>query len=144
MIRSFTQLRAHLLLAVICLGLTSPSLIAGGEPPEQNAAEEVVVELKGDADKAAVGWERIQAGALLIDVRTSGEFESGHIEGSLNIPHSDIEALKEAIGSELDREVVLYCRSGGRAGRALKQLEALGYSNVYNASGYDALEATKP
>jgi phage shock protein E len=142
--RNFPTFRTSLLMAMICLGLIAPPVFASGGPPVNKATKTVAVELKGDATKAAVGWERIQDGALLIDVRSAKEHEGGHIEGSLNIPHTDIDALTEAIGPELDRSIVLYCRSGRRAGRAQDQLESLGYSNVYNASGYDALEATKP
>ncbi len=75
---------------------------------------------------------------------TADEHEGGHIEGSLNIPHSEIARLADAIGPEKDRAVVFYCRSGGRAGRAQEALEDLGYTGIFNASGYDALVATRP
>ncbi len=86
----------------------------------------------------------IESGALLIDVRSAGEFEVGHIPGSVNIPHTEIETLAQAIGPGLDRSVVFYCASGRRAGRAQEQLKQLGYTGLFNASGYDALLASKP
>ena len=142
--RNIPTLKTSLFLVMVCLGLIATPVFASGGPPVNKAAEKVTVELKGDATKAAVGWERIQDGALLIDVRSVKEHEEGHIEGSLNILHTDIDALTKAIGPELDRSVVVYCRSGRRSGRALDQLKSLGYSNIYNATGYDALEATQP
>ena len=128
-------------IAVLFTASASTTALAYGGPP---AAEAAKAELRGDADLATVGWERIGAGALLIDVRSSDEFSNGHIEGALNIPHSDIDALKAAIGPDTQRSVVLYCGSGRRADRALDKLESLGYSNIYNASGLDALQATQP
>jgi phage shock protein E len=107
-------------------------------------ANPVVAELKGNAEAASAGWELIEKGALLIDVRSATEYEGGHIEGSINIPHSEIDALKQAIGSELDRSVVFYCGSGRRADKVRLQLEAEGFTGIFNASGLDAMEATRP
>ena len=97
----------------------------------------------GDVKAASSGLELIESGALLIDVRSEEEFKSGHLEGSVNIPHTDLDALKAAIGSEKDRSVVLYCRSGNRAGRVLDALAKLGYTEIYNATGYTALVAAQ-
>jgi len=110
----------------------------GSEP--QAAAQEV----KGDVRAAAQAWELIEGGALVIDVRTPEEFGEGHIEGALNIPYTETAALAEAIGPDKERPVVLYCRSGRRSGVALKQLEGLGFSKLFNGTGYTALEATRP
>ena len=130
------------LCSALALALTFQPAFAGGDAPMQKSADNMADTIRGDVVAARVGWELISQGALLIDVRSSGEYESGHIEGSLNIPHSEIAALAEAIGPEMDRSVVFYCRSGGRAGRAHKALEDLGYTGIFNASGYDALTVT--
>jgi len=100
--------------------------------------------VKGDVNAAAQAWPMIQQGALLIDVRSAEEFAAGHLDDALNIVHSDIDALARAIGDDPARSVVLYCRSGKRAGEALKALEARGFTGVFNASGLEALEATRP
>lgn len=99
---------------------------------------------KGDVNAAAQAWPMIQQGALVIDVRSVEEFSAGHLDGALNIVHTDTDALAQAIGDDHARSVVLYCRSGKRAGDALKALEARGYTGVFNASGLEALEATRP
>jgi rhodanese-related sulfurtransferase len=56
-------------------------------------------------------------GALLLDVRTPGEFETAHIPGAVNIP---LDQLKlDAVRSHAaGRPIVLVCKSGGRAARA--------------------------
>lgn len=98
----------------------------------------------GDPAVAAKAWPLIDNGALLIDVRTAEEFADGHIDGAINIPYQQTDALESAIGADKQRQVVVYCRSGHRAGIAKDALEKAGYTNVFNASGYEALKKTKP
>jgi phage shock protein E len=83
--------------------------------------------------------EKIRAGALLVDVRSPEEFNQGHLSGALNIPIDHLDDHLDAFGDDLDREIVVYCRSGRRAGIAVGTLEASGYDNVTNAGGYAEL-----
>ena len=64
----------------------------------------------------------------VIDVRTPGEFETGHIEGS----YVPLDVLGEHVAdlAALDHHVVLVCQSGARATKALEQLVAAGKSNL--------------
>lgn len=98
----------------------------------------------GDIEAAQKAWPMIEAGALLVDVRSREEFAEGHIEGALNIGWEDTNALAAAIGEDKTRPVVFYCRSGNRAGKSIAELEKLGYSGIYNATGLEALQATRP
>ena len=71
---------------------------------------------------------------IYIDVREPNEFASGHIEGAINIPlgsigNGNIELEKLA----KDARLVVYCRSGGRAGIAKEQLQVMGYTNIENS-----------
>lgn len=73
---------------------------------------------------------------VLIDVRTPAEFAAGHVPGAINIPVDQVEAR---IG-EIDKlrskgEIVLYCRSGRRAGAAAGVLEARGYQGLRHLEG---------
>jgi phage shock protein E len=72
---------------------------------------------------------------LIIDVRTPGEFSDDHIADAINIPYDMIGAKIGDLGVGKDREIVLYCRSGWRAGAALATLKRLRYANVTNAGG---------
>jgi len=71
----------------------------------------------------------------LIDVRTPKEFSEGYLESARNI---DISAgdFKEKIAA-LDKEkpVFLYCRSGGRSGRAAEMLKEMGFEKIYDLEG---------
>jgi rhodanese-related sulfurtransferase len=74
---------------------------------------------------AGVGEEArawVDDGATLLDVRTPAEFASGHLRGAVNIPVDQVQARVDELG---DR-VVVYCRSGARAGRAAQALRGAG------------------
>ena len=81
----------------------------------------------------------VEAGAVLLDVRSPAEFASGHITGALNIPHTDlpgrIDELRKAQGGDPGTAVVIYCKSGGRAGMAKRYLLSQGYGSVMNLGG---------
>jgi len=69
---------------------------------------------------------------LLLDVRSQGEWDEGHAYGAVHIPHSEITDKAPALLKDKNQEIKVYCRSGGRAGKAKAALEALGYTNVEN------------
>ena len=76
-----------------------------------------------------------QSQPVWIDVRTVEEFSTDHIEGDANIPlaSSDVEKLAAEYGK--DAEIMLYCRSGNRAGQAKALLEQAGFTHITNAGG---------
>ena len=88
----------------------------------------------GHADQGVDIPGLIQAGALVIDVRSPGEFSGGHIEGAINIPYDVISLEIGKHASEKDRPIILYCRSGSRASAAKKSLVRMGYAQVVNAA----------
>lgn len=79
-----------------------------------------------------------------IDVRTAAEYNTGHLEGAVNIPHGEIANEIGGLTQDKNAEIYVYCRSGGRAGKALNALEELGYTQVVNEGGYnDVVEKMK-
>jgi phage shock protein E len=72
-----------------------------------------------------------------IDVRTAAEYNAGHLQGAVNIPHGEIASEITGLTQDKNAEIYVYCRSGGRAGKALNSLEKLGYTQVVNEGGYD-------
>jgi len=103
-----------------------------------------VVAGSGDPEAAKQAWPMIQNGVLVIDVRSEKEFAEGHLDGAINIEWDQTDALLAAIGSDKQRQVVLYCRSGNRSGKSITELESRGYTHLFNATGFEALQATKP
>ena len=76
---------------------------------------------------------------MLLDVRTPEEFAEGHVDGAINIPHDQIDAHAAEIdglqGGDMAKPIVVYCRSGGRAGVATQSLMQGGRSQVTNLGG---------
>ena len=68
--------------------------------------------------------------AVIIDVRTPGEFNAGHIETSKNIEWQEIEKIKDSINKY--QKIYLYCSSGNRSQKATDILIKIGYDNVEN------------
>lgn len=83
--------------------------------------------------------ELIKDGAVLVDVRTPEEFSAGNIDGAVLLPYQRILELPDVVTIKKDTPIVLYCASGKRAGIAKDVLEQAGYSQVYNAGGYEEL-----
>ncbi|MFS0697974.1 rhodanese-like domain-containing protein [Streptomyces nitrosporeus] len=65
-------------------------------------------------------------GPRLLDVRTPGEFQTGHIPGACNVPLDTLREHRMELGKHLDENVVLVCRSGARATQAEKALAEAG------------------
>jgi phage shock protein E len=80
---------------------------------------------------AAMLRQKIQAGALVVDVRTPAEFAAGAYPGATNIPLDQIEKRLADFGDR-KRAIVVYCRSGNRSGQAKVILEKHGFSDVTN------------
>ncbi|KPK50280.1 MAG: hypothetical protein AMJ63_14995 [Myxococcales bacterium SG8_38_1] len=73
-------------------------------------------------------------GALLVDVRSEGEHAGGAIEGSINIPIQELAGRMDELG-EKNREIVVYCQSGGRSAMAKRLLESNGFTKVHDMGG---------
>jgi len=82
-----------------------------------------------DADLAAL----VASGALLIDVRTPGEFAGGHVRGAVNIPVGSLATGIQQKTKDKSKPIIVYCHSGARSGSAKKALLNAGYTNVVNA-----------
>ncbi len=77
-----------------------------------------------------------------IDVRSARDYRNGHIEGAINIPHGDIGHKILQNVPDTFKEVHLYDgNSGTFAGLALELLMELGFQDVVNEGGYEALLA---
>lgn len=88
-------------------------------------------------EQSAVQPEK--AKGVWIDVRSAEEFNAGHLQDAVNIPHDKIIARIQAVSPDKNAPVNLYCRSGRRAEAALNELKNAGYTNVTNHGGYEDL-----
>ncbi len=86
----------------------------------------------------AVNFEElVKDGAIIVDVRTAGEFNSGHIKGSMNIPLDEISNKTEELKKK-NRVIITCCRSGNRSGMAESMLKSAGIQ-CYNGGPWNVL-----
>lgn len=75
-------------------------------------------------------------GVQLLDVRTSAEYEGGHIKGARNLDIFKGKAFEAGIqGLTKDKPVYVYCRSGARSQRAARRLLKSGFTEIYDLNG---------
>ena len=70
--------------------------------------------------------------AYWIDVRSAEEYQADHVAIAAHIPYDELADRIGEVTEDRGAEIYLYCRSGRRAGIALKELEAMGYTGVVN------------
>jgi rhodanese-related sulfurtransferase len=80
--------------------------------------------------------KKIEEGAVIIDVRTDGEYEASHLDSTVHIPLSDLRAGIVKTVPDKDKPILLHCRSGSRSFTAKRVLKGMGYSNVYNLGSF--------
>jgi rhodanese-related sulfurtransferase len=123
--------------ALLGLAVLLPNVsIAQNYPP---SVKQLVAETKKQIktmDMAAfkAAFDKKAAG-LIVDVREPGEFADGYVPGAINVPRGLIEfIIWEHIGfpdkTDMNKQITLYCATGGRCALAAKSLKDLGLTNV--------------
>jgi phage shock protein E len=81
----------------------------------------------------------VKEGAVIVDVRSKGEFDAGHINGSINIP---VDQLSNNLSKLKDKNktIITCCASGMRSAVAKNTLKSNGYAQVFNGGGWSGLE----
>lgn len=90
-----------------------------------------------------LGWisvkeaqDLIKSGAVLVDVRSPGEFGGGSVPGAVNLPLGDIREQMDSGQFSKDDPVILFCASGTRSSMAKRQLQGAGLTNVHNLGSF--------
>ncbi len=83
--------------------------------------------------------ELVKEGALILDVRSKGEFVGGHIKGAVNI---SVDTLRNNLSKLKDKNqpIITCCASGMRSASAKSILQSNGYTQVYNGGGWNSLQ----
>lgn len=78
-------------------------------------------------------------GAIILDVRSKGEFAGGHIKGSINI---SVDTLANNLSKLKDKNqpIITCCASGMRSASAKSMLKSRGYTNVHNGGAWSSLQ----
>ena len=85
---------------------------------------------------AAAARQHLQQGAMIVDVRSPGEFRAGHLRNAVNIPLDELQDELPRRVADRNQVLLLHCLSGTRSGIARRQLLGMGYSNVFNLGSY--------
>jgi rhodanese-related sulfurtransferase len=72
---------------------------------------------------------------LILDVRTPGEYNRGHLKNSVLIPVQELQNRYQEIGTNKDREILIYCATGNRSTVAAKILIDNGFKHIVNMRG---------
>ena len=73
---------------------------------------------------------------VILDVRSPEEYAEGHIPGAINVPYDQIAANLDSLESFQTAEIVVYCRTGRRAGVAENVLREAGFTRVLDLEGH--------
>ena len=82
-----------------------------------------------DADLKAL----LAKGAILVDVRTPGEYAGSHPKAAVNVPLNMLSSGMQKYAKDKSKTLIVFCHSGSRSGAAKKMLQKMGYENVVNA-----------
>jgi rhodanese-related sulfurtransferase len=102
--------------------LVSAAALAA-EPALVPVSQEALLERQGKSDDSA----------YVLDVRSPEEYAAGHVPGAVNIPYDQIASRLAEVPK--DKDVVLYCKSGRRAGIAAEVLANQGYTRLQHLEG---------
>jgi len=119
------------LIAVVVVGYVFLKPSNNDTPAQQNES------ISGTSQFAAIQYD-INNGASLYDVRTAGEFDSGHIEGATNFP---VEKMLAGEMPQVDKgkKMYVYCRSGNRSAQAKAQLQKNGFTDVVDLGAIESV-----
>jgi phage shock protein E len=84
----------------------------------------------------------LKQGALVIDVRSPGEFNSGHLPSAINIPLDVIATALPVRVPDKNQVLLLHCQSGMRSAIAVGKLKSIGYANTFNLGSLSRAKAT--
>ncbi len=101
--------------------------------PSVVAEEEKIAEYREISGEEAA--EMMTGDVIILDVRTQEEFDEGHIENAILLPHDQIKELAPELLPDKDATILVYCRTGGRSNSASNALVELGYTGVYDFGG---------
>jgi rhodanese-related sulfurtransferase len=85
----------------------------------------------------------VEAGAVVVDVRTPQEYAAGHVPGARNIPDDSIFERADEIGDP-STPVVLYCQTGRRSAIAIQALEVLGFEKLWDLQRFSRWRESAP
>ena len=129
-----------LTLTLSACGKTAPMSDAANKEPlngttsmQSDKKEDMMAEYKKITAEEA--QKMMSDDAVILDVRTTQEFEEAHIPNAILLSNTDIADKAEMVLTDKEQTILVYCRSGNRSASAARELIAMGYKNVYDFGG---------
>ncbi|MEE9355335.1 MAG: rhodanese-like domain-containing protein [Methylococcaceae bacterium] len=73
--------------------------------------------------------------AIIVDVRSTGEWQSGHIPNAKHIPLDQLKSRFSELEQYKDRPIIMQCQGGVRSAKAAQMLKEAGFSKVFDLEG---------
>ncbi|MBW6463114.1 MAG: rhodanese-like domain-containing protein [Dethiobacteria bacterium] len=122
-----------LIISLFIITSCTPAAIVEENNEQGDTGSEKAEYIKISAEDAKAMMEN--EGVILVDVRTTEEFEEIRIEGAMLIPDYDIEDLAGEMLPDKEATILVYCRTGRRSEIASKKLIDMGYTSIYDFGG---------
>ena len=110
----------------------------GSSDPQMSEVDSGQLQLNGRKSISNQELQQVvsqEKNLLILDVRSAGEYESGHIPGAVNISHEKVIATPGDVPSKTDGIIVVYCESGYRANKARAALLRANFQSVLHLEG---------
>mmetsp|Transcript_70651 Transcript_70651/g.155860 ORF Transcript_70651/g.155860 Transcript_70651/m.155860 type:complete len:146 (-) Transcript_70651:106-543(-) len=133
---------AWLLLAGSLCILLRTALNFVASPTKPGSQTRLALHARGGDEGPELVEQLLKPDVVLLDVRTAEEYADGHVDGSVNIPHTQIEARAAELPEDSSTPVVVFCAKGIRAQMAQGVLAKLGYANVVNGMTWIQVQET--
>ncbi len=116
------------IVSVICLFLGLSSCQANSDPGLLSVGVD-------DFESKITQFKNTKKEYVIIDIRTKPEYDSGHIENAVMIDFYSKNFYEEISKLDKSKTYFVYCRSGNRSGKSLKQFKNAGFTQVYDLKG---------
>jgi len=126
------QLSPLLFLPLLACASTPERPVEAAPAAAEPAAEAPTEAPAFTLEPAELIKEKLDAGAVLVDVRPAKWFQEGHVSGAANVPWQSFDpaAVEGWAGADKAKPIVVYCGNGSQAARIRDELKALGYADV--------------
>jgi rhodanese-related sulfurtransferase len=136
---SVVMISLLVVLSMVTFTLAQSKKPAGRPPVVMEMVKKAKASMKtASADEVKAVVEK-KSKVILMDVRTSGEWAAGHLPGAIHVDRGLIEFTVWKAIPDQNAQIIVYCKTGGRATLATKTMLDLGYKNARVAGiSYDA------
>jgi len=113
--------RLHFMIAALIMMIFVGTAIAGGLSTISPRQANVLIQQEKD-----------NPDFVIIDIRTPGEFKSGHIKGAVLLDYYSKDFKKNMQALDKNKTYLIYCRSANRSARTLSLIKDMGFRSIYN------------